>query len=89
MDFNRYREVVLPVYSKFVDKCAWKFFGGSFPRNVSPEIIAVAILEAAPLFSDASTEVRENCLAHLRVFIQYRMIEQDAADVMNGAEWLS
>jgi hypothetical protein len=89
MDFNRYRTVWLPLVVKFVDKCSQKFFGGSFPQNASPQLIAAAILEGCPLFADASSDVREHCLTDMAAVIHYKMIEQDAADAMNSTEWLS
>ena len=75
---------------EFTEAIAWKIFGGSFPENASPELIAVAVLEASPPFAGASIEVRKDFLLRLVPLIYFRKImQQDAADAMNGTEWRS
>jgi hypothetical protein len=76
------------LWVEFTERCAWKIFDGSFPENASPELIAVAILEACPLIAGASLDVRKNFLSNLVPLIYFRKIaQQHAADAANGTEW--
>jgi hypothetical protein len=78
------------LWVEFTEAMVWKIFSGSFPQNVSPELIAVAILEACPPFAGASIDVRKNFLLNLVPLIRCRLtMQQDAADAADGIEWRS
>jgi hypothetical protein len=79
---------VTNLWVEFTEAIAWKIFNGHFPQNASPELIAVAILEASPAFVGADIEVRKHFLLRMVPLIHFRKIMQnDAADADGSSEW--
>jgi hypothetical protein len=73
---------------EFTEWCAWKMFGGYFPQAASPELLAVAVLEASPAFAGADIEVRKCFLLRLVPLIHFRKLMQaDAASADGEARW--
>jgi hypothetical protein len=80
----------MPSWVEFVEAIAWKIFNGSFPENASPELIAVAILEASPPFIGASIEVHKYFLLRLVPLVHFRkIVQQDAAHADGNNPWKS
>jgi hypothetical protein len=76
------------VMIEFAERIADRIFDGYFPMNVSAETTARIVLNAAPLFQDASAEVKKCFLTHFMAMILYRKgLQLDAADADRGAQW--
>jgi hypothetical protein len=79
-----------PAFVEFCEAIAWKLFGGYLPQNISPELLAIAVLEASPPFHGASTEVKKYVLLGLVPLICSRQVMQmDVVDADGNAEWKS
>lgn len=76
-------------FVEFTETIVWKIFDGHFPA-VSPELLAVCILESCPLLRGANVDVRRYFLLRLTPLIYFRqMMERDAGDFDSSAEWLA
>jgi hypothetical protein len=78
------------LFDVFTEKLACDVFKGRFPSNVSPQLLAVIILQSIPAFRDADIEVRKYFLARLVPLIAFRRVTECNADIADYiAEWKS
>ena len=78
------------VMTEFTEKIAGRIFDGMFPLNVSPELLAVCVLECLPPFRDASEEVQDYFIDRFApmIWVHQRM-QVEAGRALRGSEWRS